>query len=203
MYANTPKFRTPEELAKYRDLLVGIGRPGTTQPIETIQEPAADAVYYTAQSPSGTPWATGFSGNRAKPDFNYTFRNVESRKRYIDSWLAGLQRVIDYRNQKKATRKAFVTSLKVGDILDGTWGYDQTNVEFVEVVEVHGNRVTIQELVCKVEDGTRVTPIPGKYTTAGPIIKVAQPGDMLSFKCYCLSKWNGNPVYQTDPYGGH
>jgi hypothetical protein len=36
--------------------------------------------------------------------------------------------------------------LVVGDILNTCWGYDQTNREFFEVIEVSGQYVTVREI---------------------------------------------------------
>ena len=55
--------------------------------------------------------------------------------------------------------------MKKGDILVSSWGYDQTNIDFYEVVKVTEKTATLIELKSnRVEDGYmhyRVTPIPG------------------------------------------
>ena len=54
--------------------------------------------------------------------------------------------------------------VNVGDIYATSWGYDQTNVEFFEVVRVTKGSAWLRRLCATVQDG-RVYPDPGNYTT--------------------------------------
>jgi hypothetical protein len=90
--------------------------------------------------------AIGFSGTKAKPDFNYMFRSPEERSTYIEKWLEGLRRGKAYKAERKAAKKAVSESpnpAKVGDILCSSWGYDQTNVDWYQVVETKGKNTVV------------------------------------------------------------
>lgn len=52
----------------------------------------------------------------------------------------------------------------VGSIWRTSWGYDQTNVEFFEVVRETRASVIVRAIKATVRDG-RVYPLPGQWTT--------------------------------------
>ena len=58
------------------------------------------------------------------------------------------------------------TSIKVGDIFYTSWGYDQTNVDFYEVVGLtpSGKSVKLHSIAATSFDG-RSRPCPGVFTT--------------------------------------
>lgn len=69
----------------------------------------------------------------------------------MEDWITkqkeNAQANADLKAQYAAKRKAFVTSFKVGDILDSSWGYDQTNVDFYQVIKVvSAKMIVIQEI---------------------------------------------------------
>lgn len=57
------------------------------------------------------------------------------------------------------------TTVQVGDIYRTSWGYDQTNVEFFEVVRVTGASAVLRRTAHTVSDNRRIYPLPGRYTT--------------------------------------
>jgi hypothetical protein len=61
----------------------------------------------------------------------------ESRARKIAEYLDGRRRHAQFRSDLKAERSKPHT-LKVGDILVSSWGYDQTNIDFYQVTRVVG-----------------------------------------------------------------
>lgn len=84
--------------------------------------------------------------------------------------------------------------------LNPSYGYEQTNVDFYEVVAVQNRTVTLRELVQERQDtghmsGT-TTPVPGQYTKAEPIRKRVNPrnGVKLSSSSYA-HPWDGRPQY--------
>lgn len=90
---------------------------------------------YRYENSNGQPVAMAFGGKRAKPDFYFRFPNVERMEEKIAEWT---ENQIARAASAKARRaqKNGGHSLKVGDVLNSSWGYDQTNVDFYQVVEV-------------------------------------------------------------------
>lgn len=67
------------------------------------------------------------------------------------------QRKADRRAAKKAHREATLAKgnpYKIGDLLSNSWGYDQTNVDFYQVVAVTERSVTIREIAGDRVEGT-------------------------------------------------
>lgn len=88
----------------------------------------------------------GFAGKAEKPSINWTIRNVKELERTIAEFFASRKGREDRAEKNRAERKAFAHSVTVGDIYRTSWGYDQTNVEFFEVVEVKGKYAILREI---------------------------------------------------------
>ncbi len=90
-----------------------------------------------------------FIGRKAKPACFHSFTNEEAAKNYAELGLGQLREQYSERIKAKEKRKAFKHSLKVGDILTSSWGYDQTNVNFYRVTKVLGKFVELEEVSSK------------------------------------------------------
>jgi len=90
-------------------------------------------------------------------------------------------------------------------IIKSSWGYDQTNIDFYEVVKVSNGWATLQEV------GFTITEQAGflaEYVIPVPEIKIGKPfrrkiktyssGDYVNISSYAGgSIWEGKPVLQT------
>ena len=122
-----------------------------------------------------------------------------------------------YREEQKRKRRAQSRGanrhVEVGDIFVSTWGYDQTNVDFYEVVGKRGtSTVVIRKVGKKTVKSSQtydyVVPRPGVYTGSpikvrvkfdgkGPYISTRKiPGEFAW-------KWDGRLQYETNPMYGH
>lgn len=118
------------------------------------------------------------------------------------------------------------TTPKVGDILRCSWGYDQTNVDWYQVIAVTKASVKIRAIASKlVEDNgstTLVAPCKGSFLDPGNTYKKDDPaytvkgatkrfrpaydGDGYSVKIESYSSaylWDGKPAYETGAGYGH
>ena len=102
------------------------------------------AVYFYEMA--GVLYGIAFHGKADKPDFHFRFKSVEQRQAKLEEFIASRKSWAGYKAKRKEERKAPHT-LKLGDLLSSSWGYDQTNVDFYQVVEVVGpNSVKIQKV---------------------------------------------------------
>ena len=66
---------------------------------------------------------------------------------------------LSYKEQRKQAkqeaRKRFQNPYKVGDILHHSWGYDQTNCDFYQVVEVKKASVVLRPIYAKPVEGSQ------------------------------------------------
>lgn len=162
----------------------------------------ADVIIFFERNPAtGKVSAKGFSGKRAKPDFYYSFGTNEKRRaEHVAEYVANLRARRDRKANDAAERKAFRHTLQVGDILYTSWGYDQTNVEFFQVVERSQFTVKIREIKQRTvgttgPDSWRTMPIADAFF--GPTAtKRVQVGNRVRIASYAnASQWSGAPVY--------
>jgi len=152
--------------------------------------------------------AMGFGGRRSKPDFNYIFRNQERRDEYVTNYIDGLRQSQEYAAKRKTDRSKPHT-LKVGNILYTSWGYDQTNVDFYQVVEVVGKcTVVVREVAHKTINGSGG---PSESVVAVKDSFIGEPMTKRSNSTNCVriasyasaSPWDGQPKHQTGFGWGH
>lgn len=166
------------------------------------------------------PGATMFGGKRSKPDENYLYRSDEHRDRAIANYVRGERAHKEAVAKRRASRKGG-HPLKVGSILEATWGYDQTNVNYYRVTDLKGK--TMVRLVPigqrYVEQngpgGDKVVPDPESVLEWDVLLKVdrddmdkgrwkrARPDGSVSFDHCDAYPTDGSPKYQTDPMFGH
>jgi hypothetical protein len=178
---------------------------------QAVELPGVDAVAYV----TGLV-AVGYVGKRSKSEFNYRFKDEAARDAYVAKFLANQKAWAEQKAMEKAVkaakRKSWVPDLKAGDILYGSWGYDQTNVEFVQVLEVKGKRALVQEVMHANESdvgyggmAANVVPRPGEFMQGDSFKAVWKPLLMsydgttrIKWHDYCwLSKWDGRPKYKS------
>lgn len=147
-----------------------------------IRSKNSPAVAYLIEG-RGKPCAMGFFGNAVKPTFHYSFRTVERRAEYVAQWLKDMDATQARRLERKAERKAFAHTLTVGAVLRSSWGYDQTNIEFFEVIALIGkSMVEIREIAQERTDTGHMSgdcvPTPGEYIGA-PMRKRVLEGNSI------------------------
>ena len=95
-----------------------------------------------------------FVGKAVKPTWYYRFKSIEQRLAEVDKTIKNVSERLERKNQAKAS-KAVATAnhgVKVGDVFRSSWGYDQTNIDYYEVIAVTGKTATICEIGCLSEE---------------------------------------------------
>jgi len=150
----------------------------------------------------GNNCAIGFSAKRKKPDFRYRFGSEQQREKYISDWVENNRLVVEEKNKRNTERKNFCHTLNVGDVLYASWGYDQTNIDFFEVVSVKSKKsVVIRELAQENDHSGDMSgctmPIRGEYCDDA-ITKRVNIGNRIKLDCSrTASCWDGKPKYYT------
>jgi hypothetical protein len=100
--------------------------------------------------PDGKIWVQGFSVNRMKYDFFYSFKTQQRADAFLDSWQAKCESQRQAKDERKAARAEALKKphgLKIGDVLSASWGYEQTNIDYYQVTRLVGKRsVEIREI---------------------------------------------------------
>lgn len=166
-----------------------------------ITDPILNAEIHTYDE-NDKAYALAFSGKRQKPDFHHRFRSTEQRDDHIADYLKALAARKAAKDQRNAEKKAATHSLKVGDVVYNSWGYDQTNVDFYQVVAVPSNKtVRIQAIGSEMIDATghmsgRTAPRKDAFLAdSKPILKRVGKDNYISFKHGCGTPYSGEPVY--------
>ena len=101
----------------------------------------------------GRPVVALFVGNAKKPKYHYSFKCELDAQRFIhnqvETELNRINRRIEEKEEQRVMKKNYKTSLKVGDIMHGSWGYDMTINEFYQIVEIKNKTVILREIGAK------------------------------------------------------
>jgi len=87
-----------------------------------------------------------FKGRQSKPFKHYRFDTAEARENFIQKEVEEATRVFEQNKAYKAKKKEGLKNVKVGDLFYDTWGYDQTNVDFYQVIDKKGQKVTFRPI---------------------------------------------------------
>lgn len=139
----------------------------------------SSACAYVYTSRSGRPGAIVFQGKAQKPAWHYTFTSELAREQRVGAFFAGVRAVEQRRRDRSTERKAWANPYKPGDIFSTCWGYDQTNREYYQCVEVRGKHLIVREIGAGYVETQWLagisTPLPGKFI-GEPVRVLAQPG---------------------------
>jgi len=187
-----PASMTHEERMQCRDSFVGIFKGNGAEVL-----PDGSAIY-TADD-NGRFYLHIFAGkalraSRATGWYRMATTRADAIERFKQS-RAGYHAAKLLRRQ--AAKKPH--TLKVGDILNTSWGYEQTNVEFYEVVAVSGVMVTLRQIAASTTEtgfmyGT-MFPYPGTFI-GEPIRRRASASNWVKIHSSArASPWNGKPQH--------
>ena len=164
-----------------------------------VTDRQSDALVYLYEA-NGYFIALGYHGKAGKRDFHFRYATAEKRE-------AAVMRHFESRRARAASMKARKAeankphSFEVGHILKSSWGYDQTNVDFYEVVEVNGSHmVTIRKIASSAEATGNMTaremPCPGEYI-GQPERRRVRYGSVKVSSCASASLWDCRPAFSS------
>jgi hypothetical protein len=196
------------EAATYFDKDYYLAKPGA----EVKEYPNLKATVVNYVTTLNKPAAAMFVGRGQRALWAYSFNNTSQRESYVKGQLEKVEAAVDAANARRKEKAEFQHGLKVGDILYSSWGYDQTNIDFYQVVAVKDKTVDIREIDKKVVRRERgadyVMPEPGHFV--GAVLKNKRPskgyggGASIRLTSYSgASTWDGKPKYQTPSEMGH
>lgn len=159
-------------------------------------------------APVAQLWAKTPKGKWAKEKkvIGYQFGTEQKRSEWVIKQTNKIfeteRKAIEYRNEKKEGAKSAIENgaVKVGSIFYNSWGYDQTNIDFYEVVEAKGMTVTVREIGQRRDrtyhDGGTCTPTKGQFK-GEPMqkrLRAHRNGIYITMNSYgSCSLWDGTP----------
>lgn len=140
-----------------------------------------------------------FKGKKRKPIAHYSFATEEHREEFVKKMVGTHLTQVTEKEERRMKRNAFVHSLQVGDILASSWGYEQTNVDFYQVVALKGKksvalRAIGHEMVA--EDGFMQGKVVAKKDEfkGKEFTKKVSEGNYVKMSSYeYANKWDGEP----------
>ena len=171
-----------------------------------IEHPAGLAIAYSYTDPKGRTAAIAYHGKANKPDFHECYFKAESRDKRIADYFAGVTAHELQKAQWREERNRPHT-LKPGDILHHSWGWEQTNCDYYQILSVTPHGATIRAIASETVDGSTVSHgmadmrVPVRDAFHGEPIKVRINGrNQIAasegrFSYGCANLWDGKPNY--------
>lgn len=173
-----------------------------------------EAVVYVRATEKGSISAIAYQGKRTNHDWNYLFKDRDACARKVKHWFEEVRAAEARkagRRQAREDAKAAGHPFKVGDIFHHSWGYDQTQCDYYQAVEVTKGTVTLREIASTpVEDSDgfmsdRRTAVKDAFLEGDrhqPMRKTVQyfteangGRAYLSMEHGWMSEWDGEPKY--------
>lgn len=154
--------------------------------------------------------AIGFKRKSTKTAFNYKFNSKAAMLNYIKEFTLRDESEQLEKELRVAERKAFVPEFEVGDIFLGSWGYDQTNNNFYQVIGKENKKAIVKELKQKLEYFEQMSlagkayPLPNEFYKEQEIKRIVQLGNRIKVDECITAKIikpigkseNGQPIYK-------
>ena len=93
-------------------------------------------------------------------------------------------------------------SFQDGDVIVNSWGYDQTNIDFYQVVEVLPKSIRVREISAQTVSGTegfmcdKVVAVKDSFQGDPKVIRIGKRGNLCSRHGY-ICKWDGQPEHRS------
>jgi len=115
-----------------------------------------NGIVYTYSNDKGQPCAMAFRGKAHKPEWRFYFLKEEQRQVRIDQFFNSIKARADMMSARKESRKNGARlDVSVGDLFNTSWGYDQTNYDYLIVVAVSASGKTATcKMVNQINVGT-------------------------------------------------
>ena len=126
----------------------------------------AEAYTYTL---NGRFIIAAFTARSKKPVFHYAFLDETGRTERMQDFFSAQIRSEKRKIEARAERLNYEVKLKEGDILYTSWGWEQTNVGFYQVIRVINKKIVVRKIAKDYEETQYMagfsTPIPGFFVS--------------------------------------
>jgi hypothetical protein len=148
---------------------------------------------------------------------HFVFATVEACEEYVirkhTNLFKNLKADRIRKEEKREAQKTIKATdfYKMGDIVSNSWGYEQTNVDFAQVVKITKKTIIVRPISQKVEEGSignsgmsqNVSGVQDSFLDNGEDLRLTvrpegRLGGGASYACW--SKWDGRPKYSSSYY---
>lgn len=181
--------------------------PEFSEQIEEIKVPKDVDLEIWSYVQRGDLYGIAFQGKSQKPLWTYRFRNKNQLMQKVDDTIEARRKTLEYKKERQRERQEFRHEYEVGDFLYASWGYDQTNIDFFQVIGTTDKSVVIREVANKIVRSKPpqdyVVPVKNKFVGKKMTKRVGPGGYVKIDSVSSASKWDGKPKYQTSSGWGH
>jgi len=141
---------------------------------------------------------------------NFVFKTLDEATTWAENYIGNIKRNTEGWEAKKVERRQANKEVKasdfyeIGDIVYNSWGYEQTNIEFYQVIAVLPKKIRIQEIRQTLTEATgamsgSVIANKNDFLNVEPFDLIVRPkGELASPKSfYYFKKWDGKPKYKS------
>lgn len=158
------------------------------------------------QELAGKVFAKAWRGNADKPAWYYSFKSVATATEYANRFAGNVRLVESYKSGQKKEAADKRAALKaadhwaIGDVLYNSWGYDQTNIDWYQVVEVKAKTIVIRAIHKNYAEQSFMSgpSQPKRNDFCGePMLKPLSMNGQVRFRHGGGSKWDGSAVWES------
>ena len=163
-----------------------------------VKDKQSSAVVYLYVN-GGRVCAMAFDGRKFKPAFRFAFSSVAGREQYVIQYMQKVRSNEDLAKARKA-KQAAPHNLEVGHVFYSSWGYEQTNVNFYQVIGLKGKKTVILRELKQVREetgylqGTCAPALNEFCPRSKPIVRRVGADKLVKISESQLGRlWNGEP----------
>ncbi|STY98599.1 Uncharacterised protein [Moraxella ovis] len=98
----------------------------------------------------------GFANKAKNPAFRYFFKTLQDLTAFVQNWANNVLKIVQRKQERQAQKKLEKQQMKnaqdvlnVGDVFICVWGYEQTNVDYYQVVGFKGKKTLLLKEIAK------------------------------------------------------
>jgi hypothetical protein len=142
----------------------------------------------------------GYRGKSSKPAMYLLYGTSERRAEAVQQFFSGLTETAAMKAGFKAEREK-PHNFSVGDIIHHSWGWEQTQCDYYQILAVTEHGATIQAIQSKSVPGSggfmseRQTPTKDAFCGEPLKARINGHGEVTTLKHGSARKWDGTPQY--------
>jgi hypothetical protein len=198
---------------------IGSIKNSTNNTIESCEENQDAKIrfitYSFADNAGNTRYGLYAETLRGKKIVNVYYKNAERRDEGLELILKSAVDRKDMMDKRKRERREFKTDAQLGDIFVYSWGWEQTNKNFFQIININGNTLTFKEISQESSPNQNggsymsdyVLPVPNQFIDSqfysqdkegknlGYLKKRMTSKDYINMEFGAMFKWDGKPEY--------
>lgn len=145
---------------------------------------------------------------------NVVYKSLEDATKAAETWINTIKGNIQSDQERKQKQRAANKEVKasdfykIGDIVYNSWGWEQTNIDFYQVIEITNKTITVKEIMQSYVENSGlshgmacdVIACKDQFRSNGEQYKmiVRAEGKLSQPKSwYYFTKWDGKPKYKS------